>query len=118
VDNQERGEVDGAATVEGVGPVRPTHRRPRGAFETVPVYEYRCVGCGEHTDRLLPHHRVDEPGPCPACDGRLQRRFSRIAVKLEGWGFSRTDGLVADRPGRGDFKQVRERAERISEGDA
>jgi putative FmdB family regulatory protein len=84
----------------------------------VPVYEYRCAGCGAPTDRLLPHERASDPGPCPACGGILARRFSRVAVKLEGWGFSRTDGMVPDRPGRGDFKQVRERAERISEGDA
>jgi putative FmdB family regulatory protein len=85
----------------------------------VPVYEYVCTACETTVDRLLPHERADDPGPCEACDGTLRRRFSRVAVKLEGWGFSRNDGLVADRPGgRGDFKQVRERAERISEGDA
>jgi putative FmdB family regulatory protein len=83
----------------------------------VPVYEYRCADCGEQTDRLLPHPRANEPGPCPVCAGTLERRFSRVAVKLEGWGFSRNDGMVPDRPGgRGDFKQVRERAERISDG--
>jgi putative FmdB family regulatory protein len=84
----------------------------------VPVYEYRCAGCGEHVDRLLPHERSDDPGPCAACGGELARRFSRVAVRYEGWGFSRTDGMVPDRPGRGDFKAVRERAERISEGEA
>lgn len=84
----------------------------------MPVYEYVCRGCGATTDRLLPHARANTPGPCPSCDGELQRRFSRVAVRLEGWGFSATDGLVPDRPGRGDFRQVRERAERISEGDA
>jgi putative FmdB family regulatory protein len=84
----------------------------------LPVYEYRCATCAGTVDRLLPHTRADDPGPCPDCgDGPLERRFSRVAVKLEGWGFSRTDGMVPDRPGRGDFKQVRERAERISEGD-
>jgi putative FmdB family regulatory protein len=87
-----------------------------GSAQIVPVYEYRCAGCDELTDRLLPHERAGNPGPCGACGGALERRFSRVAVKLEGWGFSRTDGMVPDRPGRGDFKQVRERAERISEG--
>jgi putative FmdB family regulatory protein len=83
----------------------------------VPVYEYVCGSCEARTDRLLPHDRADDPGPCPACDGPLARRFSRIAVKLEGWGFSATDAMVPDRPGRGDFKQVRERADRISGGE-
>jgi putative FmdB family regulatory protein len=84
----------------------------------VPVYEYACAACAARTERLLPHDRASDPGPCPACGGSLERRFSRIAVKLEGWGFSATDGMVPDRPGRGDFAQVRERAERLSSGDA
>jgi putative FmdB family regulatory protein len=82
----------------------------------MPVYEYVCTACEHGLDRILPHDRADDPGPCPACEGELRRRFSRVAVRLEGWGFSSTDGLVADRPGRGDFKAVRERAERLSDG--
>lgn len=84
----------------------------------MPVYEYACSSCATRTDRLLPHERADDPGPCPACDGSLARRFSRVGVKLEGWGFSATDGMVPDRPGRGDFREVRERAERISGGES
>lgn len=83
----------------------------------MPVYEYVCHDCGEAVERLLPMAAADEPGRCPACDGPLRRRFSRVAVKLEGWGFNRTDGMVPDRPGRGDFRTVRDRAEAISEGD-
>ncbi|MBW3619923.1 MAG: hypothetical protein KY461_06735 [Actinobacteria bacterium] len=85
----------------------------------MPVYEYVCDGCGTATDRILPHDRADRPGPCPGCDAdALRRRFSRVAVKLEGWGFSSTDGLVPDRAGgRGDFKALRDRAERISDGE-
>jgi putative FmdB family regulatory protein len=83
----------------------------------MPVYEYLCTACGQSSDRVLPHAQADDPGPCAACDGALKRRYSRVAVRLEGWGFSRTDGLVPDKPGgRGDFKTVRERAERIAEG--
>lgn len=83
----------------------------------MPVYEYECTGCGTSRDRLLPYARVDEPGPCPDCGGTLRRRFSRVAVTYTSWGFSRTDGLVAERPGRGDYREVAERAERISEGE-
>ena len=82
----------------------------------MPVYEYECAGCAVRVDRLLPHRRADDPGPCEACGEQLSRRFSRVAVKLEGWGFSSTDSMVGDRPTRGDFKQVRERAERIADG--
>lgn len=82
----------------------------------MPVYEYRCEDCGQGVDRLLPHERADDPGPCEACGGSLQRRFSRVAVKLEGWGFSRNDALVPDRPGgRNDWKQVKQKAEQLSD---
>lgn len=82
----------------------------------MPVYEYVCTACGEERERLLPMARADDPGTCQACDGELRRRFSRVAVKYTSWGFRSTDGLVADRPGRGDYREVAERAERISEG--
>ena len=82
----------------------------------MPLYEYVCPD-GHEVERLLPMSRSDDPGPCPKCDGELRRRFSRVAVKLQGWGFSRTDGMVPDRPGRGDFRSVAERAERIADGD-
>ncbi len=82
----------------------------------MPIYEYACADCGARTERLLPHTRAATPGPCPSCEGTLERRFSRIGVKLQGWGFSATDGMVADRPGRGSFEQVQERAERLSDG--
>jgi putative FmdB family regulatory protein len=86
----------------------------------VPVYEYVCDDCGDATDRVLPHDRADAPGGCPRCGAdALKRRFSRVAVRYEGWGFSSTDGLVPDRArGRGDYKALRERAERISDGGA
>lgn len=83
----------------------------------MPVYEYRCTACGHELDRLLPMARADEPGPCPVCEGDLDRRFSRVAVRYTSWGFSRTDGMVPDRPGRGSYRDVAERAERLSDGD-
>lgn len=83
----------------------------------MPVYEFRCNDCAEITDRLLPHERADEPADCPHCAGDLTRIFSRVGVKLDGWGFSRTDGMVPDRPGRGDYRTVADRADRIAEGE-
>lgn len=82
----------------------------------MPVYEYRCEGCDEMVDRLLPHDEADQPGRCPLCGGELRRRFSRVAVRYEGWGFNSTDRLVPDRPGgRNDFREVRERAEKLAD---
>ncbi|MDX1658076.1 MAG: FmdB family zinc ribbon protein [Nitriliruptorales bacterium] len=84
----------------------------------MPLYEYVCRDCGSTVERILSHDEADTPGACPECDGDLDRRFSRVAVKLEGWGFSKTDGWVPDRPGgRPDFQTVKERAERLSDGE-
>lgn len=83
----------------------------------MPVYEYVCEACGHQRDRILPMAEAEDPGPCPACDGDLRRRFSRVAVKYTSWGFSRTDGMVPEGPGRGDYREVAERAERISDAD-
>ena len=83
----------------------------------MPVYEYVCDDCDHELDRLLPMAAADDPGPCPACEGPLRRRFSRVAVRYTSWGFAATDGLVPERPGRGAYREVAERAERISEGD-
>lgn len=81
----------------------------------LPVYEYRCRGCGEDVERLTTHDRAADPGACRDCGGELARRYGRIGVRLDGWGFAATDGLVPDRQGRGAFRQVAERAERIAE---
>lgn len=82
----------------------------------MPVYEYVCTSCDRIVERVLPMARADEPDTCTACHGGLRRRFSRVAVRYTTWGFSRTDGLVPDRPGRGAYREVAERAERISDG--
>jgi putative FmdB family regulatory protein len=80
----------------------------------MPVYEFVCGECGAHAELLL---RLGETGrrPCEACGGQMRQRFGRVAVKYGSWGFGATDKLV-DRPGSSDFKALRERAERISDG--
>jgi putative FmdB family regulatory protein len=81
----------------------------------VPVYEYRCHACGAIEEHLQPMG-AEAPGPCQACGGELRRRFSRVAVRYQGWGFDSTDKLVSgDRP-RKDFRTLRERAEQIADG--
>jgi predicted nucleic acid-binding Zn ribbon protein len=55
------------------------------------------------------------PGPCPNCGGELRRLYGRVGVRLQGWGFSRTDALLpGDRP-RKDFKALQQRAEEIAD---
>lgn len=81
----------------------------------MPVYEYRCRTCGADVERLAPLGRASTTGPCDDCGGALARRYGRVGVRLDGWGFAATDGLVPDRPGRATFREVSERAERIAE---
>lgn len=79
----------------------------------MPVYEYACRACAAVEEHLLPLG-ADGPSTCAACGGELRRKFSRVAVRYEGWGFASTDSLVNDTRGK-DYKALRERAERISD---
>ena len=79
----------------------------------MPIYEFACRACGAVEEHLLALG-ADGPATCEACGGALRRKFSRVAVKYQGWGFASTDGLVNDPRGK-DFKALRERAERIAD---
>jgi len=82
----------------------------------VPVYEYACRACGATEEHLQPLGS-GAPGPCAACGGELRRRWSRVAVKYQSWGFTSTDKLVGDDRRDQDFRALRDRAERISDGE-
>ena len=44
----------------------------------MPIYEYRCQGCGREVDLLL---REPQKGPsCPHCGATLTRVFSSFAI--------------------------------------
>jgi putative FmdB family regulatory protein len=80
----------------------------------VPIYEYRCRSCGESLEEIQPMGAAP-PGACQACGGELRRVYGRVGVRFSGWGFARTDSLVAqDRP-RKDFKRLAEKAEEIAD---
>jgi putative FmdB family regulatory protein len=81
----------------------------------MPVYEYACRACEAVEEHLQPLG-AGAPGPCGSCGGELRRRWSRVAVKYQGWGFNSTDKLLPeDRRGQ-DFRALRERAERVADG--
>ena len=57
----------------------------------MPIYEYRCVGCGYEMDKL---QKISDPPltDCPAC-GRpaLQKLVSAAGFRLKGGGWYETD---------------------------
>jgi putative FmdB family regulatory protein len=80
----------------------------------MPLYEYTCRSCGK-TEEHLQSLGAGAPGPCQACGGELRRRYSRVAVRYEGWGFNATDKLLPEDRRRQDYRALRERAERIAD---
>ncbi len=56
----------------------------------MPMYEYRCAGCGRDFERYVPSAGVTVT--CPACAGHdVKRKLSLFAFKSEG-------GTVATMP--------------------
>ncbi|MDY7095829.1 MAG: zinc ribbon domain-containing protein [Acidobacteriota bacterium] len=56
----------------------------------MPLYEYRCKGCGEVSEFL---QRFDDAPKetCPKCKGELERLLSAPAFHLKGSGWYKTD---------------------------
>lgn len=56
----------------------------------MPIYEYRCAGCGRDFDRM---QKVSDPTPaCPACGGsEVSRKVSLSSFSLKGSGWYSTD---------------------------
>ena len=81
----------------------------------MPVYEFRCPVCGGVTEHLLPLGDT-APRPCPTtdCIGTQTLKLSRVAVKYESFGFSKTDHLVSNPEGK-DFRSLQEKANEISD---
>jgi predicted nucleic acid-binding Zn ribbon protein len=60
---------------------------------------------------VLPGEKA--PEACPGCGGELKRRWSRVGIRLVGWGFSKNDGMVPEKRGRADFKKIRDKASEL-----
>jgi putative FmdB family regulatory protein len=82
----------------------------------VPVYEYRCRGCGRELEEVQAMGS-GPPGPCPDCGGELRRVYGRVGVRFSGWGFSSTDSLVPGDRRRKDFRRLKDKAEEIADSD-
>lgn len=84
---------------------------------TVPIYDFKCASCEAVSEHILLGFDAEPPKDCPSCgEGPLTRVYAgaRTQISFNGWGFSKTDGLIADTRGK-DFKALKERAARIVE---
>lgn len=81
----------------------------------MPVFGYKCTACSAREDAIvLPGE--EPPAACKACGGELKRTWGgRLHISLQGWGFSKTDSFLPDNRPRRDFKELKERAERLSD---
>jgi putative FmdB family regulatory protein len=65
----------------------------------VPLYEYACLKCGRHTDKIEP-----VAGPhlkkCPHCGGKVESVITAPAIKFKGSGWYVND--YAAKPSIGD----------------
>ncbi len=77
----------------------PDVRPPTRQEQPVPVYEYACASCDARTERLLPHDRAGDPGPCPACQGDARAPLQPGRGEARGLGFLR-DRRDGPRPTR------------------
>ncbi len=48
----------------------------------MPLYEYRCQGCGHVSTELRPASKRDEPLVCPHCGGVAKVIFSTFATAV------------------------------------
>jgi putative FmdB family regulatory protein len=56
----------------------------------MPIYEYECLECGIHFDRLQ-HFGEPDPETCPHGHRRVRRLLSQPAIIFKGSGFYVTD---------------------------
>ncbi|MFO7651846.1 MAG: zinc ribbon domain-containing protein [bacterium] len=45
----------------------------------MPIYEYRCAGCGRVFENLRERAAADSPAPCPGCGKPAERILSAPA---------------------------------------
>ena len=68
----------------------------------MPLYEYACLKCGRHTDKIEP-----VAGPhlkkCPHCGGKVESVITAPAIKFKGSGWYVND--YAAKPNSGEGKK-------------
>jgi putative FmdB family regulatory protein len=67
----------------------------------VPLYEYACLKCGRHTDKIEP---VSGPHlkKCPHCGGKVESVITAPAIKFKGSGWYINDYAAKTSSGEAD----------------
>lgn len=56
----------------------------------MPIYEYRCLGCGAHVEKM--QKVSDAPlDACEVCGGKMEKQWSLSGFQLKGAGWYVTD---------------------------
>jgi putative FmdB family regulatory protein len=74
----------------------------------MPVYEYVCKECGNHTE-VSQSFKDDPLTTCQVCGGPLRKVFNSIGIVLKGSGFYRTDSRMPAKPEKSDKKADKEK---------
>jgi putative FmdB family regulatory protein len=62
----------------------------------VPLYEYRCAGCGREFEALVATAATADQERCPGCGAEARRLLSLVAAPVRGH-----DGAAAPSPAGG-----------------
>lgn len=49
----------------------------------MPIYEYRCAGCGRDFELTRPIAQSSDPAPCPGCGQPSEKLVSQFASKAD-----------------------------------
>lgn len=76
----------------------------------MPLYEYRCLKCKRHTDKI---EKVDGPHlkKCPHCGGKVESVLSTSAIHFKGAGFYATDYARKGNSGESEKSEKAEKSE-------
>lgn len=83
----------------------------------MPLYEYRCVKCDRHTDKI---EKVDGPHlkKCPHCGGKVESVITAPAIQFKGSGWyvndygKKTSGGDSGKSDKGEKSEKSEKPEK------
>ena len=86
----------------------------------MPLYEYRCLKCDRHTEKI---EKMDGPHlrKCPHCGGKMESVITAPSIQFKGTGWyvtdygKKTSGGDAGKSGKGETSEKSEKSETMSE---